>query len=175
RARRALTMLVDRAGIAKSLYGGLATVSNGPVPPGLWSYDPALPPWPYDPAAAEKALDEAGFRRGKDGIRARGATRFAFELTLGAGSDIQRQVAEIVQQSWRKAGIEVAIRPIEWAAFSTKVDAGDFEAAMLAYNLDPNPDLAPNWHSSQVPPNGLNASFYRNPRADALMDELKTT
>src|SRR5205814_4402595 len=53
RVRRALTMLVDRAGIAKSLYGGLATVSNGPVPPGLWSYDPALPPWPYDPAAAE--------------------------------------------------------------------------------------------------------------------------
>jgi len=175
RVRRALTMLIDRPSIARTLYGGLATVSNGPVPPGLWSYDPTLRAWPYDPAAAEAALDAAGFRRGEDGVRARGATRFAFELLLGAGSDLQRQVAEIVQQAYRKAGIEMSIRSIEWAAFSSKVDAGDFQASMLAYNLDPNPDLAPNWHSSQVPPNGLNSSFYSNPRADALMDELRTT
>lgn len=175
RVRRALTMLIDRPAIAKNLFGGLATVSNGPIPPGLWSYDADLKPWPYDPAAAEAALDAAGFRRGKDGVRARGATRFAFDVLLGAGSDIQRQNAEIIQQSFRKAGIEMTIRQMEWATFSSKVDEGQFDACLLAFNLDPNPDLAPNWHSSQVPPNGLNSSYYSNPKADALMDEVKTT
>src|SRR6185369_8126814 len=72
RVRRALTMLIDRESIRKNLYGGLAVVSNGPVPPGLWSYDADLKPWPYDPSAAERALDEAGFRRGADGVRVRG-------------------------------------------------------------------------------------------------------
>ena len=56
-----------------------------------------------------------------------------------------------------------------------KVDAGSYEACALALNLDPNPDLRPNWHSSQVPPNGMNHAYYRNARADTLMDELATT
>jgi peptide/nickel transport system substrate-binding protein len=64
---------------------------------------------------------------------------------------------------------------MEWGAFVDRVDAGNYEACTLALNLDPNPDLRPNWHSSQVPPSGMNHSFYRNPRADALMDELATT
>jgi peptide/nickel transport system substrate-binding protein len=175
RVRRALTMLLDRDTIVKTLYGGLAKVANGPVPPGLWSYDATLPPWPHDVAAAEALLDEAGFKRGKDGVRAKGAIRFAFDLALGTGSDLQRQIGEITQQSFRKAGVAMTLRPMEWAALSSKVDEGDFQACLLGFSLDPNPDLAPNWHSSQIPPNGLNSCFYKNARADALMDELKTT
>lgn len=173
--RRALTMLIDREGIARTLYGGLARPANGPMPPGLWPYDPTIAPWPYDPAQAEALLDEAGFRKGPDGIRRRGSERFAFTLLLGAGSEIQRQITEVVQQSYRKAGIEMEIRPMEWAAFASKVDAGDFDAAILAYSLDPNPDLAVYWHSSQKAPKGWNTVGYSNPTADALMDRLKTT
>jgi peptide/nickel transport system substrate-binding protein len=101
--------------------------------------------------------------------------RFAFSLSLGAGSDVQRQIAETVQQAFRSAGIEMTIRPMEWAAFSSSVDEGSFEACFLAMNLDPNPDLFPSWHSSQVPPNGWNSVFYRNPRVDSLIERLQAT
>ena len=175
RVRRAMTMLLDREAIVRTLYGGLAKVANGPVPPGLWSFDPTLAPYPYDPAGAERLLDEAGFRKGADGVRVKGKTRFAFDLVTGSGADLTRQISELAQQAYRKAGIEMTIRQMEWAALSSKVDEGAFDAAMLAYSLDPNPDLAPNWHSSQVPPNGLNSCFYKNEKADALMDELRTT
>lgn len=173
--RRALTMLIDRETIARTLYGGLAKPANGPIPPGLWSYDPTLAPWPYDPRAAEAALDAAGYRKGSDGVRRRGKERFAFELAVGVGSERNRQIAELVQQAYRKAGIEMAIRPLEWGTFIAKSDAGELEASLLAFNLDPNPDLAPNWHSSQIPPTGFNSCFYVNPEADRLMDEVKTT
>lgn len=175
RVRRALTMLMDRETIARTLYGGTARPANGPIPPGLWTYDPTIAPWPYDPAAAAAALDEAGFRRGPDGVRRKGSLRFAFTLSLGAGSDLQRQIAETVQQSFRSAGIEMAIAPMDWAAFTEKVDSGEFEACLLAMSLDPNPDLRPSWHSSQVPPNGWNSFYYRSARADAVMDELTRT
>ena len=175
RVRRAMTMLIDRESIVKTLYGGLAKVANGPVPPAQWSHDATLAPWPYDPAAAAKLLDEAGFALKPDGVRAKGATRLAFDLALGTGSDLLRQIAETVQQSLKKGGVEMRLRPMEWAALSSKVDEGDFEASLLAFNLDANPDLAPNWHSNQAPPNGLNSCFYSSPAADALMDELKTT
>ncbi len=175
KVRRALTMLIDRATIARTLYGGLAVPASGPIPPGLWPYDPSIAPWPYDPSKAEALLDEAGFPKGPDGVRRRGGRPFAFTLLLGTGSELQRQIVEIVQQSYRKAGIEMTVRPMEWASFGAKVDEGDFEAAILAYSLDPNPDLAVYWHSSQRAPKGWNTVGYSNPEADALMDRLRTT
>jgi peptide/nickel transport system substrate-binding protein len=175
RVRRALTMLIDREAIAKTLYGGLARPANGPLPPGLWPYDPTLAPLPHDPAKAAALLDEAGWKKGKDGVRSRAGAKLAFSLSFGGASDRQRQIVELAQRSFKEAGVEIALAPMEWGAFVEKVDTGDYEACSLSLNLDPNPDLRPNWHSSQVPPNGMNHAFYRNPRADALMDELATT
>ena len=173
RVRRALTMLVDREGIARTLYGGTAAPANGPVPPGLPGFDPGLAPWPFDPGAAARLLDEAGFAKGKDGVRQKGSLRLAFALSLGAGSDLHRQIAETLQESFRSAGIAVDLRPAEWASFVARVDAGDFEACSLAMNLDPNPDLYGLWHSSQAAPNGWNVVGYASPRADALMDDIR--
>ncbi len=175
RVRRALTMLVDRESIGRNLYGGLAKVSNGPLPPAHWAWESAIDPWPYDPAAAGKLLDEAGWRVGPDGIRRRGGQAFSFTFSLGMGSDVQRQMVELAQQSFRKAGIEMKIQPLEWAAFAAKVDGGELDAWAAALNLDPYPDLAVSWHSAQTPPNGLNNCFYRNPEVDARLERLKTT
>jgi peptide/nickel transport system substrate-binding protein len=175
KVRRALTMLIDRETIARTLYGGFATPASGPIPPGLWPHDPSIAPWPFDPKQAEALLDEAGFRKGTDGVRRRDGKPFAFSLILGTGSELQRQIVEVAQQSFRKAGIEMTVRPMEWAAFVAKVDEGDYEAAILAYSLDPNPDLAVYWHSSQMAPKGWNTPGYSNPAADALMDRLRTT
>jgi peptide/nickel transport system substrate-binding protein len=175
RVRRALTMLVDRESIGRNLYGGLAKLANGPLPPAHWAWDSSIAPWPYDPKAAEALLDEAGFRKGPDGMRRKGSLRLAFTLSLGMGSDIQRQIVELAQQSYRKAGIDMAIQPLEWAAFAAKMDAGELDAWAAALNLDPNPDLAVSWHSAQVPPAGLNSAFYRNSEVDALLDRLKAT
>ena len=175
RVRRALTMLIDRESIGRNLFGGLAKLANGPLPPAHWAWDSSIQPWPFDPKAAEALLDEAGFRKAPDGTRRKGSLRLAFTLSLGMGSDIQRQIVELAQQSFRKAGIEMAIQPLEWAAFAAKMDAGEFDAWAAALNLDPNPDLAVSWHSAQVPPTGLNSYFYRNPEVDALLDRLKVT
>ena len=175
RVRRALTMLIDRESIGRNLFGGLAKLANGPLPPAHWAWNASLTPWPYDPKAAEALLDEAGFRKGPDGIRHKGDLRFAFTFSLGMGSDVQRQMVELAQQSLRKAGIEMRIQPLEWAAFAAKMDAGELEAWAAALNLDPYPDLGVSWHSAQVPPTGLNNAFYRNPEVDALLDRLRST
>ena len=87
RVRRALTMLIDRETIARTLYGGLARPANGPLPPGLWPHDATLAPLPYDPARAASLLDEAGWRKSRDGVRSRGAHRLAFTLSSGGGSE----------------------------------------------------------------------------------------
>jgi peptide/nickel transport system substrate-binding protein len=175
RVRRALTMLSDRAAAARDLYRGSARVISGPWAPDSPAYDASLPPLPFDPAAAKALLAEAGWRDSDgDGTLDRDGRKFAFDLTVPAGFETGRQVSEMLAAELAHAGVTARVRTLEWAAFIERVDAGEFEAASLAWSaVDPNPDPYPYWHSSQCPPHGLNNGCYRNPEADRLMEEAR--
>ncbi|HYK40854.1 MAG TPA: ABC transporter substrate-binding protein [Thermoanaerobaculia bacterium] len=175
RVRRALTMLLDRGSIVRELFKGSARIISGPWAPDSPAYDASVAPLPYDPAAAAALLDEAGWKdTNGNGTRDRAGREFTFELLVSSGTTIGRQIDETFAAALAKVGIAARVRPMEWAAFSERVDAGDFEAASLAWSAsDPNPDPYPYWHSSQVPPAGLNSEFYRNAEADRLMEEAR--
>lgn len=175
RVRRALTMLLDRASIVRSLYRGSARIISGPWAPDSPAYDARVEPLPFDPAAAAKLLDEAGWRPASPGgPRQKDGRRFEFELLVSAGSEIGRQIDEMLAAELARVGITARVRAMEWAAFVERVDAGDFEAASLAWSaVDPNPDPYFYWHSSQCPPAGLNDGCFANPEADRLMVEAR--
>jgi peptide/nickel transport system substrate-binding protein len=175
RVRRALTMLTDRAAAARELYRGSARVISGPWAPDSPAYDASLAPLPFDPAAAKALLAEAGWKDSDgDGTRDREGRKFSFDLLIPAGFDTGRQVAEMLAAELARAGVTAAVRTMEWTAFIERVDAGQFEAASLAWSaVDPNPDPYPYWHSSQCPPHGLNAGCYRSAEADRWMTEAR--
>ncbi len=173
--RRALTMLLDRAGIVRGLFRGSARIISGPWAPDSPAYDPSVPPLPYDPAAAAALLDGAGWRdTNGDGTRDRAGREFVFDLLVSSGTTTGRQIDETFAAELSRAGIHARLRSLEWASFTERVDAGNFEAASLAWSAsDPNPDPYPYWHSTQWPPQGLNSGFYRNAEADRLMDAAR--
>ena len=175
RVRRALTMLLDRASIVRGLYRGSARVISGPWAPDSPAYDADVAPLPFDPAMAARLLDEAGWRdRNGDGIREKDGRRFEFDLLVSAGSEVGRQIDEMLASELAKVGVTARVRPMEWAAFVERIDAGDFEAASLAWSaVDPNPDPYFYWHSSQCAPAGINDGCYTNPEADALMVQAR--
>lgn len=175
RVRRAMTMLLDRPAIVRSLYRGSARIISGPWAPDSPAYDPAVTALPFDPRAAGELLEQAGWRDSNgDGTRDLGGREFEFDLLLSAGSNAGRQIDEIFAAELARAGIRARIRPLEWATFTERVDSGEYEAATLAWAAaDPNPDPLPYWHSSQFPPSGLNSAWYSNPAADRLMEEAR--
>lgn len=175
RTRRAMTMLLDRAAIVRSLYKGSARIISGPWAPDSPAYEARVPPLPFDPAGAARLLDEAGWKdTDGDGIRDRDGRPFAFDLLVSAGSEIGRQIDEMLSAELARVGVTARIRTLEWAAFVEKVDAGDFEAASLAWSaVDPNPDPYFYWHSSQCSPQGLNNGCYTSPEADRLMESAR--
>src|SRR5262249_19449654 len=59
RVRRALTMLLDRAGIVRSIFRNSARIISGPWAPDSPAYDPAVSPLPLAPAGAAKLLPAA--------------------------------------------------------------------------------------------------------------------
>ncbi len=73
RVREALALLIDRRGISKRVFDGLARPVNWPIWPGglVDGPEPRVPD--FDPAAAGKLLDAAGWTdTNKDGIRDQG-------------------------------------------------------------------------------------------------------
>lgn len=73
RVREALSLLIDRRGISKRVFDGLARPVNWPIWPGGPVDGPEAPVPDFDPAAAAKLLDAAGWTdTNKDGIRDRG-------------------------------------------------------------------------------------------------------
>ncbi len=175
RVRRAMTMLLDRPAIVRSLYRGSARIISGPWAPDSPAYDASLTPLPFDPREAAKLLGEAGWRdTNGNGTIDRDGREFAFEILVSTGSEIGRQIDEMLAAELSRVGVEARVRALEWAAFVALVDAGDFDAASLGWStVDPNPDPYFYWHSSQCAPKGLNSVCYRNPEADRLMDEAR--
>lgn len=176
RVRRAMTMLLDRPAIVRGLYRGSARIISGPWAPDSPAYDAAVTPLPFDPREAATLLEQAGWRdTDGDGTRDRGGKPLEFDLLVSAGSTVGRQINEIFSAELARAGVRARIRTLEWTTFVERVDSGDYEAATLAWAAsDANPDPFPYWHSSQLPPTGVNVAFYRNPAADELMEKARS-
>jgi peptide/nickel transport system substrate-binding protein len=174
--RRAMTRLLDRSGIVKNLLFGTGRILSGPWPADSPAYDATVAPEPFDPEGARRMLAEAGWKDSDgDGILERAGHKFDFELLYGSGSASARPISEIFRERLARAGINCRPQAVEWAAFTKRIDAGEFEAVADAWSAaDPNPDIYSMWHSSQAPPNGLNNLSYSNPEADRLLVEART-
>jgi peptide/nickel transport system substrate-binding protein len=171
RVRLAMTKLFDRESINAKIYSGYAKMISGPFYINSWAYDRSVKPHPFDPQDAKRLLREAGWvDSDDDGIRDKNGIKFEFEMVIHAGSMPAMQFAELFQEELRKAGISMKIRRLEGATFFEKVDEGRFDACMLAWQLDLDPDIFDTFHSSQVPPKGLNHVFYSNARVDSLLE-----
>lgn len=175
RVRRALAHCWSREETARRLYppDGAVLVS-GPYLPNSPEGDPGIRPAAHDPALAGRLLDEAGWRTGPAGHRLRGGRRASLELLYPAEQSIYAALAEILRSAYAKVGVELVLRRLDWAAYSERADAGEFDAQLTArVHLPPNPDPYPHFHSSQFPPRGQNYGFYRNDAADRAMETAR--
>jgi peptide/nickel transport system substrate-binding protein len=73
RERRAFSLAIDRAGMARAILRNPAVSAGQLFPPALagW-HQPALAPLAHDPAEARRLLAECGWRAGADGILRQG-------------------------------------------------------------------------------------------------------
>jgi peptide/nickel transport system substrate-binding protein len=175
RVRRALAHCWPREEAARRLYppDGAALVS-GPYLPGAPENDPGTRPPAYDASVAAQLLEEAGWREGRGGLRARDGRQASLELLYPSGPAVYSALGEILKASYRKVGVDLVLRPLDWAAYSERSDAGEFESQLTArVFLPPNPDPYPHFHSSQAPPRGQNYGFYRNREADRVMEAAR--
>src|SRR5262249_18359520 len=132
-----------------------------------WAYAPDVLRFTHDPAKARQLLDAAGYLD-PDGPGPR--TRFTVSLKTST-DERYRQQAAVIQQNLADVGIGVDVRSSEFATLMADVLRGNVQLYTLQWVGVTDPDmLQRTFHSSQVPPNGFNRTFYKNPEADRLID-----
>jgi peptide/nickel transport system substrate-binding protein len=168
--RRALVMAVDRTALVRSVFDTLGLVAHGPATRILATSDTSIG-LPYDAEQASRTLDSLGWRRGADGMRSRDKKRLAFSLMVPNSSAIRMKFAVLLQEQWRKAGADVRIEPLEVNAFGARMDSRKFESLLNAWHIDPTPSsVKEEWASSEIRRGGYNATSYRSPSFDAVID-----
>ncbi len=175
KVRWAMTMLLNRQSILKNIYYCLGRVVSGPFYINTPYYDPSIKPIPYDPEQAKELLKQAGWiDRDQDGILDKNGKPFRFELLISAGSEYAEKIATIYKEDLKKAGIEMEIRRLEWSVFLQHIQEWKFDACMLGWALDANPDPYQLWHSSMADIKGSsNHIGYKNPEVDRLIEQAR--
>jgi peptide/nickel transport system substrate-binding protein len=182
--RQAASYLIDRDSIAKNLYGpaGNATCNILPsVPPQTVSKNTHCS---YDVAKANALLDQAGWVKGADGIRAKNGVKFAITFASTV-NPIREKEEQVIKQSFQQAGIQMDIQNADSGVFFGQPDNPDADARFLhdleMYTSSPTvPDAGDwfkNWTTSQIAQKSNNWSLpnytrFSDPQYDALVDQL---
>lgn len=172
--RKAFAQAVNRSKIVSETLGNAAVIIDGPVPPNMNGYAGTLQP-AFDVNAANKALDDAGWKREADGIRKKGNDRLALSLKI-ADVPEDAAVAQKLKEAWEAIGAAVTIEPFDSARIAKEViKPRDFDAFLYGVILSQDGGLYPFWHSSQERDPGLNLTNFYNKDADKLLDDLRTS
>jgi peptide/nickel transport system substrate-binding protein len=171
RVRQALTMLIDRQQIIDTLWFGLAKPLESPVYESSPEFNPNLKPWPYDPKRAGELLDQAGWKdTDGDGIRDKDGVPFRFEIQGPTGNDFIEHLMPILKESFRRAGIDMQERRLEFTVLVQNLKSRKFDACTLAWSLPLEDDGFQLWHSSSIANGGSNAVGFRNAESDKLLE-----
>ena len=167
--RQALFRAINRQALIDEVAHGRGATADVGIPRASWAYTQQEVP-AFDPGEAARILESAGWQRGRDGVRRKGATRLAF--TISTSNDPERvAVAENVAQQLRAAGADVQVQAIDAATFvEGTLLRRDFQAALAEIDPGPDPDPYPFWHSHQIASPGRNLSGYDDPRVDEALE-----
>ncbi|GJL51072.1 MAG: hypothetical protein NPIRA01_22990 [Nitrospirales bacterium] len=174
KVRRALGMAVNVKDFLKYVVYGEGKRTTGPYSQNTEWYDQTIEPLPYNPQRALELFEEMGWRKNADGWLEKDGKLFEFNLITNSGNPIRQNIMTIVQNAWKKIGVKCRTQYFEWTVFLKDfVNTGQFDAVVLGWSMDINPDLYQIWHSSQAGPQQLNFVGYSNPRADELIVRIR--
>ncbi|MBI4013459.1 MAG: ABC transporter substrate-binding protein [Candidatus Rokubacteria bacterium] len=159
RVREAFDLAIDREALNQVAWDGQYTPGCTPISPVSPFYDKSRKCPARDLARAKKLLADAGLGGG-----------YGFEMML-TNNPQQRRVGEIVQGMAREAGLNISLRPTEFASLLQQQDAGGYQASLIGWSGRVDPDA--NIHQFQTCKGSLNVSLFCDDAVDGLLNKAR--
>ncbi len=167
KVRQAIAYAIDRNFILKALMLGTIGASKTGIHPGSPFYNDGVEAYDLDLEKANKLLDDAGYKKGGDGMR--------FKLSIDYGWPAMKPFAEYVKPALKKIGIDVTVRSsADFPTWAKRISTHDFEMTMdNVFNWgDPVIGVHRTYNSKNIKKGVIwsNTQQYSNARVDELMD-----
>jgi peptide/nickel transport system substrate-binding protein len=183
RVRRAFAHTIDKDAVNEVELVGLGVLADSWIPPDdprRPRFTDAIPEWSHDVARAQRILEEAGWRRGGDGVLIHGATgqRLETDIRVTGGQGHVRALA-VMANEWRKVGAAVTETVIPAALLNN----GEYRSTFPFAGLTGHP-ITLQWeytHYScrrEARPETRwsgNRNGYCNPTIEPLVERLEVT
>ncbi|AXG81998.1 ABC transporter substrate-binding protein [Streptomyces paludis] len=172
RVRQALQSGVDRDAFVKIDSGGIDEPATGPLSKDNPYHSDQSALLKYDPERSKSLLKQAGWTKtGKDGIRVNAAGE---RLSLRVPADDAGW--QVLQDQWKKLGIELVLDPPLPAEANEKLLSGEYDIAYW-YASSPDPDVL---RANYGKTTGSNRSFIADDdktgkKLDRLLQEQNQT
>lgn len=176
--RKALFLGINRTGLINEVFNGQAIQANSVILEGTWAYNKNIPVVDYNVEEAAILLKQAGYviTGEENPVRKKDDQELTFRLSY-PDDPVHQQVAEYLEQNWKKLGIYISLQPVSPDVFvSEKLVTRDFEVALVDLDLsqNPDPDPYPFWDLGQAA-NGQNYTQWSNRLASDSIEQARVT
>lgn len=179
RVRQALNYGVDKQILVDAIFGGAATVLDSPLAEPIIGYT-SIGTYEYDPDRARALLAEAGWEdRDGDGVVDKDGEPLQPTYIYSEQNLRAAEVAQAIQGDLRNIGVDVQLKVIEHAAWSSAVltERGNLQAELQFTSFNPSDGDATrqlrfmfltNPDPTGKPAEG-NWGWYSNPQVDEVL------
>jgi len=176
KVRQALWLVINREVLARDIYYGHAVPGTSVLARGVKPFYNAAVEKMYPTTAgdidkANSLLDEAGLKKGADGMR------FSIEAMFTAGATTTENQLIAMQSMWKKIGVDLKLKPTEATTLQSLIGwmkvgvERKFDIVTWGTSTGPDPDLTvyDRYHSNSA----RNANDYANPEVDKLLEDQR--
>lgn len=203
RVRVALEVGLDRSSLVERTLMNQAVRADSPILPGSWAYLADLD-WPQQSPDTARQMLATAYERVQEDLaddegEAEGDTAetgeeggeetdteatmeaasestflFAFDILSPDDPDLIDMLEEVATQ-WSQYGVQVTVVPADDDTFRSRLESGDFDAALVELSLgdSADPDVYQFWHQGQLPPDGKNYGAASDRRISELLERAR--
>lgn len=166
KVRQALSLAADRERMTSQITFGQAKTARAPIASTSAYFDSTLPALTRDVAAANKLLDDAGYKRAADG------TRFSLKLLHVSTISDFAKTAQILKESFDEIGVKIEIVAAET---TTTLDAifKNWAFDLGVYSATMGPEPSKTW-TAWFTTDGINKAYFTNAEgySNSQVDQL---
>lgn len=174
RVREAIMYAVNQEKLVKDVLFGVDTAAHSVLTPITPGYSPASAKlYSYDPGKANALLDQAGWKMGSGGVRAKNGTQLALNVILFSNAGFELPTQFVISEL-NKVGFtaKTAVQP--FATAQASFNAGVHNLGAFGY-YGTDPYLLNIWVNSDAIKSGFNWSHYDNSKIDSMIAKANTT